>query len=155
SLRDIKRITVETHRRGKEHVGTEEELWRPETREVADHSMPYVVAAALMEGTVTLRSYNDDHLASRELRSLMQKIEVVANAEFTERFERGQQLVRITVLTESGERRVAESGGDGDDVSEPPTAAAISEKFRRSTEEIFGARRVDALLDRLWHLDDN
>ena len=46
-------------------------------RETAYHCIPYLVAATLMEGMVTLRSYNEAHLWNPELRALMKKIEVV------------------------------------------------------------------------------
>ena len=61
--------------------------WNPGSRQDADHSIPYVVAATLIDGTVTLRSFNDAHLWNPELRALMQKVEVVENDEFTKAFE--------------------------------------------------------------------
>ena len=56
------------------------------SRETADHSIPYVVAATLMDGTVTPRSFNDQHLWNPELRALIHKIEVVPNAEFSKAY---------------------------------------------------------------------
>ena len=32
-------------------------------RETADHSMPYVVAAALLDGEVTVRQFTDERIA--------------------------------------------------------------------------------------------
>ena len=88
NIKEVKQVTVEVYKYAKERVGTGEHRWNPDSRETADHSIPYVVAATLMDGTVTLRSFNDAHLWNPELRALMQKIEVVENEEFTKAYER-------------------------------------------------------------------
>src|SRR5262249_43500952 len=82
-IREIDRATVETFDHAKIVMGTGEHRWNPDSREVADHSVPYVVAATLMDGTLTLRSFDDAHLFDPEMRALMKKIEVVENKEFT------------------------------------------------------------------------
>ena len=84
NIKEVKQVTVEVYKKAKERVGTGEHRWNPDSRETADHSIPYVVAATLMDGTVTPRSFNDAHLWNPELRALMQKIEVVENEEFTQ-----------------------------------------------------------------------
>ena len=55
--------------------------WRPETRETADHSIPYVVACALQFGTVEPAHFEDDVLRDPVLLDLMQRIEVVQDPE--------------------------------------------------------------------------
>ena len=39
-------------------------------------------------------------------------------------------------------------------MSEQTSDAEIGEKFRGLTEDVLGAKRVSAILDRLWHLDE-
>ena len=51
---DIQKVHVEVHQYAKEVGGTGDHRWHPDTREGADHSIPYVTAAALMDGTVNL-----------------------------------------------------------------------------------------------------
>ena len=140
-------------------MATGEHHWNPDSRETADHSIPYVTAAALMYGTVTPRQFNDAHLWNPELRALIQKIKVVTNDEFTKVYERSHvlpvvHLTRVTVVTNSGERLVGESGGDKGDLSENKRDAQIGEKFRGLAEDFLGAKRVNAILDRLWNLED-
>ncbi len=155
---DIVQVTVEANKLAKKLLGTNEHrpVWNPDSREIADHSIPYVVAMTLIYGTVTQKSFEDVYLWNPHVRALMQKVEVVENEEFTRAYTRSpvEHRTRITVVLSSGERRVAEAGGDEDDLSAPRTDAQIAEKFRSATEELVGARRVNALLDRLWHLED-
>ena len=86
----------------------------------------------------------------------MQKIRVIENPEFTQAYGRipVQQRARVTVEMNNGERRMAEPEGSLDDLASPKTNDQISEKFRGLTEDVLGRKRVDALLDRLWHLED-
>lgn len=158
NIKDVKKVTVEANKLAKNLLGTNEHrpVWNPASREVADHSIPYVVATTLMNGTVTQHSFDDAHLWNPELRNLMQKIEVVENEEFTQAYNRlpVEHRSRVTVVTCSGERLVGESGGDMDDLSAPRSDAQIGKKFRVLTEELMGAMRANSILDRLWHLED-
>ena len=65
-----------------EIIGRDPEKWRPATRETADHSFPYCVAAALMDGRLALPSFNDKRLADPALRKLMRHIRVIPLPEF-------------------------------------------------------------------------
>ena len=155
-IKNVKQVTVEVYKFAKEHTGTDKLAWNPDSPKTADFSAPYLVAATLMDGTVTLRSFNDAHLKNPELRALMQRIEVVENERFTQAFEQlpPEHRARVTVLTNSGERLVGETGGDNEDLSAPRSDAQIDEKFRGLTEDFLGAKRVNAILDRLRRLED-
>ena len=43
-LEDVEAINLETYSRARTSAGSETEKWDPQTRETADHSIPYVVA---------------------------------------------------------------------------------------------------------------
>ncbi|MBI4191138.1 MAG: MmgE/PrpD family protein [Betaproteobacteria bacterium] len=156
NIKDVKQVTVELYARAKESNATGEQHWNPDSRETADHSIPYIVAAVLMDGTVTPRSFNDDHLWNPELRALLEKIKIVENEEFTKAYERMpvEHRTRITVVTNSGEWLVGETGGDKDDAGAQLSDTQVVEKFRGVTEDVLGAKRVNAILDRFWHLED-
>jgi 2-methylcitrate dehydratase len=156
NIKDVKKIIVEVHDRAKEFAGSGEHRWNPESKESADGSIPYATAAVLMDGTVTPRSYNDAHRCNPEMRALMQKIEVVENEEFTHAYtgQAQKHRARITVVMTGGERLVAEGGSDSDDLSTPKSDAQIEKKFRGLTEDFLGGRRVDTILNVLWHLED-
>ena len=157
-LRDlaaVSKITVEVYQKAKERVGTGEHRWNPDTREGADHSIPYVVAATLMDGTVTPRSFNDAHLWNPELRALIHKIEVVENDEFTKAYIKlpVEHRTRVTVTMANGDKLSGEAGGAKDELSAPKTDREIVDKFRMLCEEPLGVRQVDVLLEQLWKLD--
>ena len=57
-------------------MGSGEANRQPETRESADHSLPFVMAVALMEGNVEIRHYDQMYYKRADVRALMQKITV-------------------------------------------------------------------------------
>jgi 2-methylcitrate dehydratase len=154
-LGDIRSVKVEVYKRARDLVGVGEQFFNPETRETADHSIPYVVAAALMDGAVTARSYNDNRLWNADLRALLGRTDVVENEEFTAAYNLvpRQQRARVTIVMQNGQTLVGEAGGGEDDLAAPKSDAQIAGKFRELTEEYYGARRVDMILDQLWGLE--
>jgi 2-methylcitrate dehydratase len=158
-LRDpekVAQITVEVFEHALDRAGSGEHQWNPETRETADHSIPYVVAVALLFGKVTSRSFNDAHLWDPGLRSLLPKIRVVENKQFTEAYEKlpVEHHTRVTVAMKDGQLLVGETGGDADDHAREMSDEKVMEKFRAFTEDVLGAKQVTQILDRLWHLDE-
>ncbi len=155
NIKNIKHITIELYKRAVDRVGSGDHPWNPESRETADHSAPYVVAATLMDGTVTPRSFNDAHLWNPDLRALLKKIEVVENPEFTAAYAKvpPEHRTRVTAVSNDGQQLVGESGGERE-LSAREKDARIEDKFRGLTEDVLGARRVGGILDKLWHLED-
>src|ERR1700739_3116727 len=70
-LDDITEIRLQTFPAGYEVMGSGEANWQPETRESADHSLPFVMAVALMEGNVEIRHYDELYYKRPEVRALM------------------------------------------------------------------------------------
>jgi 2-methylcitrate dehydratase len=75
-LDDVKEIRLQTFPAGYEVMGSGEANWQPETRESADHSLPFVMAVALMEGNLEIRHYEQMYYKRSNVRALMQKIKV-------------------------------------------------------------------------------
>ena len=153
---DIAQVEVESFEYAMMRAASNDHHWNPATREAADHSIPYVVAVALLFGKVTLRSFNDAHLWNPGLRSLLPKIRVSANKEFDKAYEKHpvEHRARVTVAMKNGQKLVAEAGGDEDDLSHEMSDGKVMEKFRMLTEDTLGSKRVNRILDRLWHLED-
>ncbi len=76
NMDDIKEIRLQTFPSGYHVMGSSEANWKPETRETADHSLPFVMAVALMEGGVEIRHYDQMYYKRPDVRALMQKISV-------------------------------------------------------------------------------
>jgi len=74
-LEEIASIDIEIARGYEVHLG-DEPKYDPKTRETADHSFPYILARALVDGGITLDSYTPERIADPAIRPLMRKIRV-------------------------------------------------------------------------------
>ena len=50
-------MVIESHDASVDIIGSEPEKWKPQQRETADHSLPYITAVALIDGEVTDKQF--------------------------------------------------------------------------------------------------
>jgi len=68
---DISEIHVESYGAAVRMMGSDATRWAPATRETADHSMPYVVAKAFMDGKLMSKSFAPERLTDPAVRDLI------------------------------------------------------------------------------------
>src|SRR5205807_6996663 len=74
---------------------------RPDSKETADHSLPYCMAAGLVDGMVTPLQFKEERVLDKALIPIMDKVKVVPNEEFEALFPKFQPS-RVTITTNSG-----------------------------------------------------
>jgi 2-methylcitrate dehydratase len=127
--------------------------WEPETRETADHSMPYTVAVALTYGDVSEEHFDKAHLRDPKLRELTRRVKVSEWEEANRRMPEAM-LCRVSVTTRSGathECRVEYHRGHW---RNPMSDTEVEAKYRRMALQRLPAARVDELAERVWRLDE-
>jgi 2-methylcitrate dehydratase len=152
ALEAIEEISVDTYGAAVMMMGTEPSRWAPTTRETADHSMPYVVATALMDGAVTDASFSDARLVDRQLGSLMAKIKVRSDDRLESLYPEGSPS-RVTVRTKEGSTHVKEVIYPLGHFKHPLSDAQVVAKFHEMTAARLTPTQRDDVLDALWHLD--
>jgi len=153
NLDDIKEIRLQTFPAGYEVMGSGEANWQPETRESADHSLPFVMAVALMEGGVEVRHYDQIYYKRPEVRALMQKISVRIGEEPVAAWPE-VPLNIVDVELKSGKvlsTRVAYHLGH---FKRLMTDQQQERKFRPLAEPLLPKRQIDDLLACLRRLDE-
>jgi 2-methylcitrate dehydratase len=75
--------------------------YRPASRETADHSLPYCIAAALVDHQVTTQSFSDEKLKDPRIWEVIDKIKGEASQEFEAMFP-AKQPSRVTIKTKDG-----------------------------------------------------
>lgn len=153
---DVERISVEVYKRAKIASGSDAHFWNPDSPGTADHSIPYLVAVALLEGTITPRSFDSEHLRNTAVRGLMARLEVIENEDYTRAYEQLPQAhyTRVTVFMQDGTQCVGQSGGGADDLAADKTDAQIAGKFSSLVKPALGEDGVARALDQLWRLED-
>ena len=64
----------------------DEPKYDPQTRETADHSLPYMLVVALQDGSVTVDSYEPERYLDPSLRPLLRKVKVYGSEEYDRLF---------------------------------------------------------------------
>src|SRR5207249_407699 len=77
------------------------------TKEQADHSLPYMVAAAILDGQVMPEQYRPERIQRPDVQALLRKIAVRPLAAFSDRFP-DEMPCRITVFLSDGRTLVKE-----------------------------------------------
>src|SRR5579864_2268791 len=65
----------------------------PHSKETADHSLPYVIAAALVDRQVTPLQFTPEKIMSPEIRAQLRKVEVVADPQIEKVFPALQRVI--------------------------------------------------------------
>jgi 2-methylcitrate dehydratase len=135
-----------------EIIGRDPEKWRPHTRETADHSFPYCVAVTLLDGKVTLRSFEANRLADPVLHELLQKVRVVPQPEFFGRYPQAMPT-RLTVRTKAGNDYVNQVDYPLGHPKNRMSDHEVEDKFRRLAAGKLDRARTKKVIDLVWRLD--
>jgi len=152
ALAGIAEIEVGSYDVAIEIIGRDQEKWRPATRETADHSLPYCVAAALLDGTVTVESFDPKRLTDQRVRALMQKVRVMEQEEFIGWYPKAMPT-RVTVRTAGGNEYVKQVDYPLGHPRNPLSDREIEEKFRSLAAPIFDRGRAGKVIDMVWKLE--
>jgi len=145
SVPQIESVRVATYGEAVRRTAAEAEKWDPETRETADHSIPYLVAAAIRDGAVTPATFTPSSIKDPALRPVIKKLTVVEEPEFTRRYP-AESCTRVEVTTTDGRRVTAETSHPKGHNRNPLSDIEVEEKFRGLTVGALGAQRCDQVL---------
>jgi 2-methylcitrate dehydratase len=81
--KQVKSMTIESHDASVDIIGSEPEKWKPETRETADHSLPYITAIALIDGEVTNRQFEPERFTDQKIWKFLENVKVARNSELS------------------------------------------------------------------------
>lgn len=133
---DVERIDVETFDVAFNIIGGGEEGDKTQsiaTKEQADHSLPYVIAVAILDGDVMPAQYEQDRISRDDVQQLLRRVFVKPNPDYSQRFPQ-EMPCRIQVELRDGQKLVRESRDYPGFVSHPMTWATVSDKFNRLAE---------------------
>lgn len=124
----------------------------PRTVNEAKFSTAYVVAHALVHGSVRLDAFDAARLADPTLRALMRRITLREDPALTAAFP-GQRAARVTIATRDGATHEHFSPYRRGDPEAPLGDADIDAKFIELAAPVVGDSRARAMLARLWALE--
>ncbi len=104
----IAKIDIATFKAAYEIIGRDPEKWQPKTRETADHSLQYIVTAALLDGKVNMDTFTPERISDPVTqRMLRDAVTLCEDDALTAGYPEGIPN-RIEVETVDGKRYVRE-----------------------------------------------
>jgi 2-methylcitrate dehydratase len=132
----VKEIKVEVIARAADILG-DPHKYRPDSKETADHSLPYCMAVGLVDGMVTPLQFKEERVLDKSLIPIMDKIKVVANEEFEALFPKFQPS-RVTITTNDGKSHSTRVDVPKGDPRDPMTEEEIAVKFTALGGDVIG-----------------
>lgn len=150
---NIESIDVDTFNAAVDIIGGEEEKWFPKSRETADHSLPYCIAVALIDGQVDLEQFDDRHLQDSRISGLIQKIRIHRNDSLDKLYPKGIPNL-LKIKTKDGQEFSKQVDFPRGHAENPMTDEEVEAKFRRLASRVLSEGQIDYLLSQLWRLEE-
>jgi 2-methylcitrate dehydratase len=148
----IAKVHIRTTARGAD-ILSDPSKYDPHTKETADHSLPYVIAAAIAERQVTPLQFTEAKIMHPVIRAQLRKVQVVADPEIERVFPALQRVI-VRIHTIDGREFTTQHDYPKGDPRNPLTDKEIEEKFEALAGPVMspGARR--RAMDAIWNLEE-
>jgi 2-methylcitrate dehydratase len=129
---DVERIELETFQVAYDIIGGGEEGGKKEieTKEQADHSLPYLLAVALLDGQVLPEQFASERIVAADVQELLRRVEIRPAADLSARFP-AEHACRLRVHLASGATLTAERSDYEGFLTRPMSWERAREKFER------------------------
>ena len=151
---EVQRIELDTFQVAFDIIGGGEEGSKYEiaTKEEADHSLPYLLAVALLDGQVLPEQYRPERIAAPDVQELLRRVEVRPDDELSKRFP-DEHSARIRVHMHDGRVLEREQHDYEGFHSRPMSWDAVEAKFDRLASPHVDDRLRARIKDAVARLD--
>jgi 2-methylcitrate dehydratase len=129
---EVERVELEIFQVAYDIIGGGEEGGKKdiETKEQADHSLPYLLAVALLDGQVMPEQFAPERIRRPDVQALLRRVEVRPAADLTARFP-AEHACRLRIRLTGGRTLATEKSDYEGFVTRPMTWEQAREKFER------------------------
>lgn len=138
--KDIEEVTVTTIARACD-ILFDPHKYRPDSRETADHSLPYCVACAVVDKKVTTNSFNDEKMKDPAIWEVIDRIKGEASEEFEKMFP-AKQPSKAHILTKDGREFTQYLEYPKGDPREPMTESDLDAKVEALCGDRFDIKEL-------------
>lgn len=156
SASDVDRIDIEIFDVAYNIIGGGEEGDKTVVRikEEADHSLQYMVSAALLDGQVMPEQYEPGRIVRDDIQSLLKKVKVTPKKEFSDRFP-DEMPVRLTVHLQNGNSHSIEKSDYEGFITRPMSWETVTAKFNLLAGSYMDRESREKLIKTVYSLEDH
>jgi len=147
----VEKVTIRSLARAAD-ILSDPSKYDPRSKETADHSLPYVIAAALVDRQVTPAQFTMQKIMDPTVRAQLKKVVVVADPEIEKVFPALQRVV-VTIHTTDGKEFTKQLDYPKGDPRNPLTDREIEEKFAALAGPVLGKAAQKKVRDTVWSLE--
>ncbi|WP_436343828.1 MmgE/PrpD family protein [Natronorubrum sp. FCH18a] len=153
---DIAGVKLDTFAGAKLIIGGGEgNRYEVENRAQADHSLPYMLAVALIDRDLSLEQYEPERIRSEDVQALLRVVDVNEDPELTERFENGEMPALIDVTTDDGTTYRIEKDAFRGHPIDPIGWDGLEAKFDAITDGHLADDRRDDIVEMIESLEEH
>ena len=136
-------------------IGSGAEKWNPETKETADHSIPYIVAAALMDGRIGIDTFRKERFRDRKTIEFMGKIRVREVKKYTDLFNKGGTVNAASLKIRMKDKKMLyrEVLYPRGHWKNPMSDEEIEDKFKMIAGKNLSKQKMDNIISTVWNLE--
>ncbi|HEX5309064.1 MAG TPA: MmgE/PrpD family protein [Solirubrobacteraceae bacterium] len=152
---EVKRIELDTFQVAYDIIGggQEGDKRTVATKEEADHSLPYLLAVALLDGQVLPEQYLPARIAAEDVQELLRRVEVRPDPDLSRRFPQ-QHSARVRLHLRDGRVLDREQHDYEGFHTRPMGWDAVQAKFNRLAAPHLDSARRSQITDAVRHLDE-
>jgi 2-methylcitrate dehydratase len=145
-------MTIESHDASVDIIGSEPEKWKPETRETADHSLPYITGIALIDGEITDKQFEPERFKDPKVWKFLENVKVERNAELSALYPDAVANI-VHVELADGRRLTKRVDYPMGHAKNPLKDSQVEEKFHALVDPMVGSDPAQKIVDIVWKLD--
>jgi 2-methylcitrate dehydratase len=151
----VERIELETFQVAYDIIGGGEEGAKTAiaTKEEADHSLPYLLAVALLDGQVLPEQYAPERIVAADVQTLLHRVEVRPARDLSARFP-AEHACRLRLVLDDGTVYATEKSDYEGFVTRPMSWTRARQKFDRLAASALEPEQAAELSDAVAALDE-
>lgn len=122
------------------------------TKEEADHSLPWMLAAVLLDGELTPDQYAPERIVADDVKDLMSKVVITPDDGFSDRFP-DEMAAQLTIVLEDGSEHTVEKSAYESFHTEPLTWESARAKFDRLAKPFASQELRDEIAEQVRGLE--
>jgi 2-methylcitrate dehydratase len=152
SPESIDLIEIATLRRAAE-ILADEKKYIIDSRETADHSLPYCIAAAVVRRHLTPAEFSNESLKDEQILATVPKVKAVLEPSFETRFP-AEQPCKVVITLKNGEKLTRERAYPKGDPRDQLSTAELKHKFEVLAEGILDKSQCEAVYNAVYNIEN-